>query len=128
MTYKVAVGYNNAGGLTDFPIQPRMPGLPEYPRWTTGGDGIIYPDGYGTCTLIWDYLDPDDLEDVFDLCGLSLTVPSAAVTIQVPGTVERVDDQYNAVIARPQFPDGIAFDRGKYTGSFAFPVTRMVAL
>jgi hypothetical protein len=128
MTYKVAIGYNNAGGLAEFAVPPRMPGLPEYPRWTTGGDGVIYPDGYAASALIWDYLDPDDFDAILDACGLSLTVVSAPVTIEVPSTVERVFDQYNAVIARANFPTDAQFDRGKYTGPFPFPLTRMVLL
>lgn len=128
MTYKVAIGYNNTGGLVEFPIPPRMPGLPEYPKWTTGGDGIIYPDGFANCALIWDYLNPDDFDTILDACGLSLTVVSAAVTVEVPSDVERGFDQWNAVIARPNFPTDAQFDRGKYVGSFAFPLTRMVLI
>ena len=125
MTYKIAVSYNNAAGLTALSIQPRMNGLVPGRR-TTASDGTVYQDGFLSCELIFDYLTPAQYTALLSEMGLS-SATSAKVTITLPANISRTDTNYNAIIELPAVPQQGAYERRKWL-SVSFNVTRIEAI
>lgn len=78
---QIAIGHNNAAGLTAFPVSPDTDGL-QYPREIGGNfDGkpfhiLRFPD----------IMTPEDWVATLALCGLSdPAIKSALVTVHLPG-------------------------------------------
>lgn len=109
MTYQIAAGWNNAGGLTDIAVQPRMAQLAPGRR-QTAGDGVVYEDGFESGVLNYGYLIKADYSALLTQFGLT-SAASAKVTIRLPRNSDRTFQNYNAVIVRP---DNLQFERGKW--------------
>lgn len=82
-TYKVAVGHNNAAGLSTITPQPRNPSDIQYPEFLVGLDGSMIPQGNQFAELLFAALSYSEYTGVLAKFGLSATVFSAACTVRL---------------------------------------------
>ena len=104
MSYQVALGFNNVGGLADLTIQPKCLGLQEARRLTNGNKKVIGDGGYIT-QLAYAGLRLDDWLVVLTQFGLESGLLSNEITISLPDNLTRAFANYNAVIELPSFPN-----------------------
>jgi hypothetical protein len=123
---KVADGYNNTAGLAELTPQGKtlgvMPG-----RFTQGGDGHIYEDGFPSLDIEYDALTDDQLNVLLGQMGLTGTTRSNEVTVQAPRNHDRQDSQWNAIVQYPQLTRDGKHDRF-FWRNVKFHFFRLVAL
>lgn len=84
MPYQVAIGHDNAAGLSTITPQPATPDGLRYPEINYGGDGTASFNGHLTADLVWNNLvDRDRRAVIAAQFGLSDTVASALVTVRI---------------------------------------------
>lgn len=111
MTYQVALDYNETGSLADINPQPATPGV-EPGRFTIGGDGHTYEDGFPSITFEWKTLTSAQLETLFSQFGFVGTVRSVEVTIHAKRNHDREFSDWNGIARYPQFPREGAYRNG----------------
>lgn len=125
MTYQIADGYNNAGGLADISIQPATNGL-RAGRRIVAGNGQVIEDGFYTTELVYGYLTATQYTTLLSEFGLSGVVANE-VTIRLPQNDGRAFANYNAIIIKPDMPSEARFERSKYL-NIRFIVRRIAAI
>jgi hypothetical protein len=125
-TYQAAIGFNNAGSMTDLALQPLDPldlQDPRTPSNTPGRiqtlmDGHRQADGYRRAALVYDpYLTTTRLRAVLEQLGLrndgtGAEVESSEITIRLPGQ-DREWEIWNAFAYHPH-PN---FERGRFAAT-----------
>lgn len=95
-SYQVAIGHNNASGLSPMRPQPRNPSDIAYPEFLVGLDGSNIPQGNQSVDLLFQALSYAEWVATLAQFGLSKTVFNANVTVRL-----RQDDDtyanYNAI-------------------------------
>lgn len=126
MTHKVADGYNQPGSLTALTPQGKslgvMPG-----RFTQGGDGHWYEDGFQSLDIEYDVLTDAQLNVLLGQLGLTGTTRSNEVTYEGPRNHDRQVSQWNAIVVYPQLTRDGRHDRF-FWRNVRFHFMRMVAL
>jgi hypothetical protein len=126
MTHKIADGYNNIAGLTALDPQGRTDGVMPG-RFTQGGDGHIYEDGFPTLDLEYGALTETQLDSLLTQMGLTGTTRSNEVTIEAPRNHDRQVSNWNAIVSYPQLTRDGRFDRF-FWRNIKFHFYRLVAL
>lgn len=113
--YKVALGYDNTGGLTDLVVQPRCRGLGDARR-LINGDGLTIPDGGYIAVLEYGYLSKADWLAILTQFGLHTGLRSKEITVTLPDNINRAFGNYNAIVLLPELPNAASFERGRFIG------------
>lgn len=127
MTYQIASGHDNAGGLVTVTPQPASPGI-LYPRRIYAASGAVYEDG--TPYTLWVYSDiltADQYDALLTAFGLTAAV-SALVTVRtISGEDRTTYTTYNARIVRPRNGDTAKYANG-FWHDVVFVIREMEAL
>jgi hypothetical protein len=126
MSYKVADGYNNIAGLTELNPQGRSDGVMPG-RFTQGGDGHYYEDGFPTMDVEYATLTESQLDGLLTRLGLTGGVRSHEVTIEAPRNHDRQVSNWNAIVLYPQLTRDGRFDR-MFWRNVKFHFMRLVPL
>lgn len=104
MAYQVAQNHDNAVGLVNMVVQPKMPGIRGGAReWAA--DGFQYENGWKLCELSFGFMTTTQLSSLLTQFGLSETTLSAEITIRLPANITRTATNYNATAHIMNFPD-----------------------
>lgn len=95
---QIAVGHNNAAGLTSFPVEPYFTGI-EYPG-EVFTPAAVYDEGSAFAVLRFKVLTAAEYQLVMTRAGV-LSAKSANVTVRLPATDRVTGANYNAQVIAP---------------------------
>lgn len=95
-TYRVAVGHNNAAGLSTLSPQPRNASDIAYPEFLDGLDESVTPQGKPFVELTFNALSYSEYAIVLAKFGLSATIFNADVTVRLRTDIDAYSN-YNGV-------------------------------
>lgn len=107
-SYQYALGHNQAL-TTSVRYQPRCEGV-FYALERIGADSLASDDGNLVSEFIYDYLSPEEYENLLSDFGLD-SAKTAQITLNLPNQTRTTFAAYNCVIQRPRKP---SFDFQNY--------------
>lgn len=108
--WKIALGYNNVGGLQDMMLTPDTDGI-AYPRSFPAVSSMVYDDGQLFIDLHPPQLSlPQDWLNFMNQCGLPFGTKSCRVTVGIPEENKLTSKNYNGIIVRPEYGNGVSFE------------------